>query len=171
MGLLIEASEERKAWSQAVAICTELRDLSIEATILNLAKVSIQWTVKREVLSKRWRPERMMSEAFAANRYHKYELTAQSIMQLAPEGAGIYGLYSAIWIYVDEAENIRHRLLDHVTNSDGVDYFIQLYRPFGFSFETIAPPEARSRRLQEVIMELEPLCGVGLKRCIRQVRF
>jgi hypothetical protein len=48
-------------------------------------------TAGRQVLSKggtgRRRPE-----AFAANRYRKYELTAQSVMQLAPEAAGIYGL-------------------------------------------------------------------------------
>ena len=42
VGLLIEASEEQGAWSEAVAICTELSDLSTEATILNLVKVIIQ---------------------------------------------------------------------------------------------------------------------------------
>ena len=39
VGLLLEASEEQKAWSEAVAICS---DLSIDATILNLVKVIIQ---------------------------------------------------------------------------------------------------------------------------------
>ena len=43
-------------------------------------------------------------------------------------------------IYIDEAENLRRCLLDHVTNSDGADYFIQRYRPFGFAFETISRP-------------------------------
>ena len=88
-------------------------------------------------------------------------------MPLAPEAAGIYRLYSAIWIYVDEAENIRRRLLDHVTSGYDADYFIQRYRPFGFAFETISPPQERSRRLHEVIMELEPLCGIGLKEGLR----
>jgi hypothetical protein len=76
-------------------------------------------------------------------------------------------LYSAIWIYVDETENIRRRLLDHITNSDDADYFIWRYRPFGFALETVSSPKERSRRLQEVIMELEPLCGIGLKEGLR----
>ena len=123
-------------------------------------------TVKREVLSK---PAHRAAEveAFAANRYRKYELTALSIMQLAPEAGGIYGLYSAIWIYVDEAENIRRRLLDHLESNDEVDHFIQRYRPFGFAFETISSPEERFPRLQEVITELEPLCGRSLKETLR----
>jgi hypothetical protein len=60
----------------------------------------------------------------------------------------------------DEAENLQRRLLDHVTCNDGA---IQRYHPFGFAFETISPPEERFRRLQEVIVELEPLCGTGSK--------
>ena len=39
VGLLIEASEEREAWSEAVAICS---DLSIDSTVLNLVKVVLQ---------------------------------------------------------------------------------------------------------------------------------
>ena len=165
VGLLIEASEERGAWSEAAAICNDLsRDFSIDATILKPGESGSPMRVEREDLRKGRRAGRqLISEAFAANRYRKYELTAQSVMQVAPEAGGIYGLYSAIWIYVDEAEDIRRRLLDHVTGRDDADYFIQRYRPFGFAFETISPPEERSRRLQEVIVELEPLCGIGLK--------
>jgi hypothetical protein len=96
--------------------------------------------VKRDDLQKGQRTERLMSEPFASNSNRRYELTAQSVMQLAPEAAGIYGLYKSTWIYIDEAENLRRCLLDHVTNSDGADYFIQRYRPFGFAFETISRP-------------------------------
>ena len=120
--------------------------------------------VKREALGKGRRlMARQMSEAFADNRYRKYELTAQSVMRLAPETAGIYGLYTAVWNYVDEAENLQRRLLDHVSNSDEVDPFIQRYRPLGFAFETILPPEERFSRLREVIAEVEPLCGISLR--------
>ena len=93
-------------------------------------------------------------EAFVENRYRKYRFERESVVRHAPESSGVYGLYSAIWIYVGEADNIRARLLEHLAGDEpGINH----YQPSGFAFELVSPPE-RSRRLEELIEELQPLC-------------
>jgi hypothetical protein len=96
----------------------------------------------------------MPAEPFADNlyRYHKFE--RQSVLLNAPETSGVYGLYSVLWIYIGEAENIRLRLLEHL---DGDNHCINHYRPSGFAFE-LAGLEQRIRRRLQLAEALEPLC-------------
>jgi len=93
-------------------------------------------------------------EPFAATRYLKYGWERDAIIQNAPAASGVYGLYNVVWIYVGQADDIRARLLEHLTGDDAC---ITRYRPTGFAFELVGPPE-RSRRLQELIHQTEPLC-------------
>ena len=94
-----------------------------------------------------------ITEPFAENRYRKYRFQRESILLNAPESSGLYGLYSAVWIYVGEADNIRARLLEHLETDNPPT---SNYQPFGFAFELVSPPD-RSRRLKELLMELQPL--------------
>jgi hypothetical protein len=91
---------------------------------------------------------------FGDNRYNRYRWNWESINLYAPEEPGVYGLYNAVWIYVGQAENIRTRLLAHL---DGDNPCITHYQPSGFTFEPLSPGD-HSRRLEELIRDLEPLC-------------
>jgi len=95
------------------------------------------------------------SAAFAENRYSKFLFQRESILRNAPECSGVYGLFSAFWIYVGEAENLRARILKHL---EGDDPCIVRYRPSGFAFEP-ASPEDRHDRRQYLMKELQPLCN------------
>ncbi len=94
-------------------------------------------------------------EPFEENRYLKYGWDRRAILRNAPEASGVYGLYNVVWIYVGEADNIRARLLEHLAGDNAC---LIRYRPSGFAFELVAP-EARSRRLDELIRQTEPLCN------------
>lgn len=87
------------------------------------------------------------------NCYQGYKLDRESIALNAPEESGIYGLFSALWIFVGETENIRVRLLQHLTENDPK---IRFYQPSGFAFEVISPSE-RHERMNQVIREVGPL--------------
>jgi hypothetical protein len=91
---------------------------------------------------------------FAENRYRKYRFQGESIVREAPESSGVYGLYSALWIFIGDAENIRARLLEHLAGDNSC---INRHQPSGFAFE-LASPEARGRRREELTIELEPVC-------------
>jgi hypothetical protein len=93
--------------------------------------------------------------SFAENRYSKFLFQRESILRNAPESSGVYGLFSAFWIYIGEAENIRTRILQHL---DGDDPCIVHYRPSGFAFE-LASPKDRHHRHEHLIKELQPLCN------------
>ena len=97
------------------------------------------------------------TEGFAENRYRRYRFQRESILLNAPESSGVYGLYSAVWIHLGEADNIRARLLEDLS---GDDPCIRNYEPSGFAFDLVSPPE-RSLRLQELVVELQPLCPRG----------
>jgi hypothetical protein len=92
------------------------------------------------------------TEPFAENRYRKLRFQQDSILLNAPEASGVYGLFSALWIFIGEADNIRVRLLELLA---GDNPCIQDYQPSGFAFELVSPPE-RSRRLEELVTELQP---------------
>ena len=94
------------------------------------------------------------TEPFAENRYRKFRFQREDILRNAHEASGVYGLFSALWIYLGEADDIRARLLEHLA---GDDPGIQDYQPSGFAFELVSLPD-RSRRLAELITELQPLC-------------
>ena len=87
------------------------------------------------------------------NCYRGYKLNCESIMQNAPEASGIYGLFNALWIFVGEADNIRARLLQHLSEDDPS---IRAYQPSGFAFELV-PSQRRHQRMHEAIREVEPL--------------
>jgi len=92
--------------------------------------------------------------AFAETRYLNYKLTRESIIQNAPAASGVYGLFSAFWICVGEAEDLRASLLQHLESDNPC---ICHYRPSGFAFE-LAAPDTRHARRQELVRELEPMC-------------
>src|SRR5882724_7822521 len=96
------------------------------------------------------------AEPFAENRYRKYRFQHESIVLKAPESSGVYGLYSALWIYVGEGDNIRGRLLEHLA---GDNPCINHLEPSGFAFELVSPAD-RYRRKEELIKKLEPTCKV-----------
>ncbi len=64
-------------------------------------------------------------------------------------------LFSALWIYIGEAENMRARLHEHLS---GNDTCIARYQPSGFAFELVSPTD-RCRRQQELVKALQPLCN------------
>lgn len=92
---------------------------------------------------------------FTENRYTKYQFQRESILLNVPESSGVYGLFSALWIYIGEAENLRERLLEHL---DGDNPCILHYQPSGFAFELASPTDRRCWH-QELVMELQPLCS------------
>ena len=93
---------------------------------------------------------------FAENRYRRHRFDRESIELNAPESSGVYGLFSALWIYIGEADNIRARLLEHF-DGDEHDACIAHHQPTGFAFELICP-EDRSRRQEQLVRELLPIC-------------
>lgn len=98
------------------------------------------------------------TEAFAENRYLKYRFQRESIELRAPESSGVYGLFNAFWIYIGEDENIRTRLLEHLTDDNPR---IKDHQPSGFAFELVSP-EDRCQRREQLIKELEPICSEDL---------
>jgi hypothetical protein len=91
--------------------------------------------------------------AFAENCHLDYRLSRESIVHNAPESSGVYGLFNALWIFVGEADNLRARLLEHLTEDSS---WSARYQPSGFAFELVSPRE-RHRRCQELLDELQPL--------------
>jgi len=74
---------------------------------------------------------------------------------MRPESSGVYGLFSALWVYIGEAENLRARLLEHLAGDNpGMVH----YQPSSFVFELVSPTERRCRR-EELTKELQPLCN------------
>jgi hypothetical protein len=98
---------------------------------------------------------------FAENRYRRHRFDRESIELNAPESSGVYGLFSALWVYIGETDNIRARLLEHF-DVDDHDPCIAHHQPTGFAFELI-PPADRRRRQAQLVKELLPICkGDGL---------
>lgn len=85
--------------------------------------------------------------------YRGFGFTRDCVLFNVPEDSGIYGLYSALWIYVGEADNLRARLLLHLSEGDPG---LQTYRPTSFAFELV-PAHERRERLEHAIRKLEPL--------------
>jgi hypothetical protein len=95
------------------------------------------------------------SMPFAENRYSRFLFQRESILRNAPESSGVYGLFSAFWIYIGAAEDIRARILKHL---EGDDPCIVRYRPSGFAFELALPRDRHHRRMY-LMKELQPLCN------------
>ncbi len=61
---------------------------------------------------------------------------------MRPESSGVYGLFSALCVYIGEAENLRDRLLEHLAGDNpGMVH----YQPSSFVFELVSPTERRCR--------------------------
>jgi hypothetical protein len=92
---------------------------------------------------------------FADNRDSKYRFQRESVLLNAPESSGIYGLFSALWVHIGEADNLRARLLEHL---DGDNPCIVHYKPSSFAFELVSPI-GRRRRHEELTRKLQPMCN------------
>src|SRR5215472_8593609 len=68
--------------------------------------------------------------------------SGSSIKANAPESSGVYAIYSAVWIYIGESNDIQHRLLEHW---NGDNACIMRADASGFMFEVCDPAE-RVRR-------------------------
>jgi hypothetical protein len=99
---------------------------------------------------------------FAENRYSRFRFERECIRRNAPEASGVYGLFSAFWIYIGEAENLRAQILKQL---DGHDPCVVRFQPSGFAFELISP-EDRGRRLEYLTRRLQPLCN-GKAACLK----
>src|SRR6202011_2723743 len=93
---------------------------------------------------------------FAENRYRRHRFDRESIELNAPESLGVYGPFSALWIYIGEADNIRARLLEHFDGDDH-DPCVAHHQPTGYAFELICPAD-RSGRQEQLVTELLPVC-------------
>ena len=78
-----------------------------------------------------------------------------SIKANAPESSGVYAIYSAVWIYIGESNDIQHRLLEHW---NGDNACITRADPSGFVFE-ICDQVERARRQAALVAQFRPLCN------------
>jgi len=78
-----------------------------------------------------------------------------SIKANAPQSSGVYAIYSAVWIYIGESNDIQGRLLEHW---NGYNACIARAVPTGFVFEVCDLAE-RVRRRVDLIARFRPLCN------------
>ena len=78
-----------------------------------------------------------------------------SIKANAPQSSGVYALYSAVWIYIGESNDIQSRLLEHW---NGDDACITRADPTGFMFEACGLAE-RPGRQAALVAQFRPLCN------------
>ena len=80
--------------------------------------------------------------------------TRQGIEHISPGQKGVYALYNTeACVYVGKADDIRHRLLEHLTKRDNA--CILRERPIHFIADGSADPDTR---LKQLVAELKPLC-------------
>jgi hypothetical protein len=85
-----------------------------------------------------------------------FALTAASVRAHAPSSSGVYGIFSGVqWIYVGECNDIRQRLLSHISDTEAG---IKRYLPTGFSFE-LQPEVSRGARRDSLSGELDVQCA------------
>ena len=79
-----------------------------------------------------------------------------SVRAHAPSSSGVYGISNAKeWIYIGQADNIRERLLQHLTDADST---IRARTPTGFTFE-LCDSRFRAGRQDQLVMQYEPICN------------
>lgn len=93
-------------------------------------------------------------EPFASTRYERLRFDRASVLQSAPRESGVYGLFSALWVYIGEAQDIQTRLLEHLAESDSC---IAHYQPSSFAYELL-DTDKRLARQAELSTKLQPLC-------------
>lgn len=83
-----------------------------------------------------------------------------SILANAPEASGVYALFNeGVWVYIGEAQNIKERLLQHLTNSHNTD--VTRANPQWFAYELVAAAY-RVARQDVLIAGLRPTCNKRL---------
>lgn len=86
-----------------------------------------------------------------------------SVRAQAPAASGVYGITNRTeWIYIGEADNIRERLIELLSDDRGSD--IQSHAPTGFAFELCDRP-ARAGRQDRLVQQYEPICNRRPDRC------
>ena len=79
-----------------------------------------------------------------------------SVTSHAPGVPGVYALWNRdVWVYVGETDDIRKRLLEHVSGSNEC---IASGHPTAFGFELINDPVERIARQAALIRDLMPIC-------------
>jgi hypothetical protein len=73
----------------------------------------------------------------------------------APQSSGVYAIFSAVWIYIGESNDIQRKLLAHW---NGDNACITRAVPTAFAFE-VCNPEERVRRQAVLIARFGPLCN------------
>lgn len=97
----------------------------------------------------------LSKEPFAGTRYRKLHFNRESVLANAPQRSGVYGLFSALWVYIGETDDIRSKLLEHLAEREGC---IAHYQPSGFAFELLEPEQCGARQA-ELSRVLQPLCS------------
>jgi excinuclease UvrABC nuclease subunit len=78
-----------------------------------------------------------------------------SIKANAPQSSGVYAIYSAVWIYIGESNDIQRKLLEHWSGDNAC---ITRAIPTAFAFEVCNLTE-RVRRQAALIVRFGPLCN------------
>ena len=83
-----------------------------------------------------------------------HAFSSVSIRAHAPSASGVYGISNARqWIYIGEADNIRERLLEHLTET-GVG--IKRFLPTGFTFE-VCDSHTKAERHSQLVTQYHPV--------------
>jgi excinuclease UvrABC nuclease subunit len=89
-----------------------------------------------------------------------FAFNRQSVLANAPDASGVYGLFNqGIWLYFGEAQNIRERLLQHITDSHSP--LIKAANPQWFAYELVQPI-LRVPRQNQLISLYCPQCNQRL---------
>jgi excinuclease UvrABC nuclease subunit len=86
-----------------------------------------------------------------------YPWSRDSVVENVPRRSGVYGLYSALWIYIGEADDLRERFMEHF---NGESPCTRRYVPTYFVFELIDSRSARESRYRELVRQHGPICNV-----------
>ena len=86
-----------------------------------------------------------------------YPWSRDSVVENVPRRSGVYGLYSALWIYIGEADDLRERFMEHF---NGKSPCTRRYVPTYFVFELIDNRSARESRYRELVRQHGPICNV-----------
>jgi hypothetical protein len=78
-----------------------------------------------------------------------------SIEANAPQSSGVYAIYSAVWIYIVESNDIQRSLLEHWSGDKAC---ITRAIPTSFTFEVCNLAE-RVQRQAALIARFRPLCN------------
>lgn len=83
-----------------------------------------------------------------------------SVLANAPEASGVYAMFNkGVWVYIGEAQNIRDRLIQHITNEQNP--CVRRSNPQWFAYELVSPVY-RVARQDQLILELHPTCNQRL---------